>query len=314
MITTSYRLLLFILAFSPLAFGTSEHWSLMTVELIAGLSLCFCLTGLRLSGEKFYKVPGLFPLSALLLLIVLQVVPVPPELLKVLSPMSWETYRPVYELMGVEEWLPVSVNQKATIQEFLRIGSYVILYILTIQLLRSGTKIKKVLGYIVILAGIIAVIAILQQFSSDGKLYWFRPSPGGNPGGPWVNINQYSAYIEMICPLALGLFLFYRPPLSKEHSFRQRFVAFFTSPGSNLYFFYGILFLLLCSSVFISLCRGGIITILLSCLLFAVFASIRLRKFGRASFVLLPPILLTQWCQEASAITVEINSTMEFDR
>ncbi len=85
MVTTSYRLLLFILAFSPLAFGTSEHWSLMTVELIAGLSLCFCLIGLRLSGEKFYRVPGLFPLSALLLLILLQVVPIPVELLN-LSP------------------------------------------------------------------------------------------------------------------------------------------------------------------------------------------------------------------------------------
>ncbi len=82
----------------------------------------------------------------------------------------------------------------------------------------------------------------------------------------------------------MDCFFFIVRLLSKEYSFRQRFVAFFTSPGSNLYFFYGIIFLLLCSSVFISLCRGGIITILLSCLLFAVFASVRLRKFGRASF------------------------------
>ncbi len=284
MVTISYTLLLFLLAFSPLAFGTTEHWSLMTVELVAGVALCFCLIGLRLSGEKFYKVPGLFPLSVFLLLMLLQVIPIPVELLKIISPMSWEAYRPVYELMGDQEWLPISVNQKATIQEILRIGAYVLFYVLTVQLLRTGERIKKVLSFTVILAAIIAFLAILQQFSADGKLYWFRPSPGGNPGGPWVNINQYSAYIEMICPLALGLFLFYRPSLSRDHSVRQRFVTFFSSPGSNLYFFYGILFFLLCSSVFISLCRGGIITILLSCLLFAILASIRLRKFGRASF------------------------------
>ncbi len=284
MVTFSYRLLLFVLAFSPLAFGTSEHWSLMIVELIATAALCFGLIGLRLSGEQFYKVPGLFPLSLLLLFILLQAVPIPAALLKVISPMSWEMYRPVYELMGEKEWLPLSVNQKATIQEFLRLGSYILLYVLTVQLLRTAARIKNILNFIVILAGIIAFMAILQQFSSDGKLYWFRPSPGGNPGGPWVNINQYAAYIEMICPIALGLFLFHRPSIAKEHSFRQRFVAFFSSPGSNLYFFYGILFLLLCSSVVISLCRGGIITILLSCLLFAVYASIRLSKFGRASF------------------------------
>ncbi len=284
MVSTSFWLLLFLLAFSPLAFGTSEHWSIMTVELVVCGSLFLCLMGLRLSGKVFYRVPGLVPLFSLLLVMVLQAVPIPAELLKILSPMSWEAYRPVYELIGSNEWLSVSVNQKATIQELLRIGSYVLFYILTIQLLRTGERLKKVLSFVVILAGIIALIAILQQFSSGGKLYWFRPSPGGNPGGPWVNINQYSAYIEMICPLAIGLFLFYRSSVAREHSFRQRFVAFFTSPGSNLYFFYGIIFLLLCSSVFISLCRGGIITILLSCVLFALLASIRLRKFGKASF------------------------------
>ena len=198
--------------------------------------------------------------------------------------MSWEAYRPVYELLGEGEWLPVSVNQKATIQEVLRIGSYVLFYILTVQLLRIGFGDQKGACFVVVLAGIIAFIAILQQFSSGGKLYWFRPSPGGNPGGPWVNINQYAAYIEMLCPLALGLFLYYRPSTSHEYSFRQRLVSFFSSPGSNLYFFYGTIFLLLCSSVIISLCRGGIITILVSCVLFALLASIRLGKYGRASF------------------------------
>jgi len=284
MVTISYTLLLFLLAFSPLAFGTSEHWSLMTVELVAGTALCCCLLGLRFSGQRFYSVPGLLPLSLFLLLMVLQVIPMPVDILKLISPMSWETYRPLYDLMEGGGWLPVSVNQKATIQEFLRIGSYVLFYVLTIQVLRTGGRIKQVLSFTVILAGIIAFLAILQQFSAGGKLFWFRPSPGGNPGGPWVNINQYAAYIEMICPLALGLFLFYRPSVSRHSSVRQRIVTIFSSPGSNLYFFYGVLFFLLCSSVFISLCRGGIITILISSVLFAVLAGIRLRKFGRASF------------------------------
>ena len=283
MATISLRLLLFLLALAPLAFGTTEHWSLTSVELIVAVALVVCVIGLQVSGEPFYHVPGLFPLFAILLLILIQIVPVPVWLLKTISPMSWAAYRPAYDLMEIKGWLPISVNQKATIQEFLRIGSYILCYVLTIQLLRTAARIRKVLGFVVVLAGIIAFLAILQQFSANGKLYWFRPSPGGNPGGPWVNINQYSAYMEMICPLALGLFLFYRPSLSKESTFQQRFVAFFSSPGSNLYFFYGIIFLLLCSSVFISLCRGGIITILLSCVLFAIIASIRLHKFGRAS-------------------------------
>ncbi len=57
--------------------------------------------------------------------------------------MSWETYRPVYELMGAKEWLPVSVNQKATIQEFLRIGSYVIFYIVNDSAVEDWYKNKE---------------------------------------------------------------------------------------------------------------------------------------------------------------------------
>ncbi len=284
MTTASFRLFLFILVFAPLAFGTVEHWSLMTVEILTIVSFLVCLVGLRLAGASFYQVPGLLPLVLLLGVAAVQLVPMPPGLLEVISPMSWEAYRPVYELDGGDGWLPISVNQRATLQELLRFGSYALFYILTIQLLRDGGRIRKTLHLVALLASAIAFVAILQQFSSGGRIYWLRLAPGGSPGGPWVNINQYGAFIEAVCPLVLALFLFYRPPAGEDTSRRERFVSLFSSPKSNLHLFLGFSFVLLVFSVFVTLCRGGIITILASMILFALLAGYKRGSYSRATF------------------------------
>ena len=88
MTNASFRLFLFILAFAPLAFGTVEHWSMMTVQVLTGLSLLLCLVGLKREGEPFLKVPGLLPLCLLVGLMAGQLVPLPPGLVKLISPSS----------------------------------------------------------------------------------------------------------------------------------------------------------------------------------------------------------------------------------
>ena len=280
--TFSYRVFLFILIFAPLAFGSVEHWSMMTVEIGTAFGLLLCLFGLRLSGEPVLKVPGLLPLLLLLLLMLSQLAPLPPFLIKLISPHSWQAYWPTQELAGSQSWVPVSVNRKETLQEFFRYGSYVLFYVLTIQVLQDGMRIKKTLNMLALLVSVIAFFAILQQFSADGRIYWFRPAPGGHPGGPWININQFTAFIEALCPLVLALFLFYRPR-SDDSSVREKIVTFFSSPRSNLHLFLGFSFVLLVFSVFVSLCRGGIITIMASMVMFAVLAGHKRRNFGRSS-------------------------------
>src|SRR5210317_1031601 len=148
MTNSSFKLFLFILAFAPLAFGTVEHWSMTTVQVLTGLSLLLCLVGLKWEGEPLLKVPGLLPLCLLVGLMAGQLVPLPPGLVKLISPSSWEAYRPVYELSGGDFWMPISVNQKATLQELLRISTYALFYILTIQVLRRGVRINRTLIFV----------------------------------------------------------------------------------------------------------------------------------------------------------------------
>jgi O-antigen ligase/tetratricopeptide (TPR) repeat protein len=281
-------LLIFLaaLVFSPLAFGTVEHWSTTILELLVGVAACAHFTAVWFFRRENFKVPGIAPLLLLLCLMLLQIVPLPPALLKILSPHSYAVYAPVAGFFDQGQWLPLSLNQKATIQEFLRISSYALAFILTVQLLNNPVVLKKTINIVIFLAVAIAFGAILQDVSSPDKIFWFRPIPANShPFGPWINPNQFAGYIEMISPLSLALFLFYRPRVRSTETWREKIVSFFTQPESNRYFFYAFGTILLVLSVFVSLCRGGIISITLAGMVFLLLY--KSKKLQRSSFALL---------------------------
>ncbi|MGW8158688.1 MAG: O-antigen ligase family protein [Desulfoprunum sp.] len=276
------------LIFAPLAFGTVEHWSITTLELLVGAAALLYFGITWISRQQHLAVPGFLPLLLLLALMVVQIVPLPPAVLKVLSPHAFAAYVPVADLADQGRWLPISLNQKATIQELFRISSCAMAYILTIQLLNAPVPLKKTTNFVIFLAVGIAFLAILQQVSSPDRIYWFRTVPeNAHPFGPWVNPNQFAGYIEMISPLALALFLFYKPRIDSDQSWRERFVALFTQPEANRYFYYGFGSILLVLAVFVSLCRGGIISVTLACMAFIVLYGTKKQQRGRLTLMML---------------------------
>jgi hypothetical protein len=276
-----YVLFISTLVFAPLAFGTVEHWSVLTLELLVALAvLTFCLSLVR-SSRPLLSIPGLVPLLLLAGWMLLQMVPLPPFIVKVLSPEAYRIYEPVSGMLKGNPWIPLTVYQKGTMLESIRIISYILFYILTLQLLSNGERLKQTVKICAWLAVGIAVLAILQKFSSPDKIFWFRPAPAGSsPVGPWINRSQYCGYIEMVFPLVLALSLYYRPITSSEESLRRRIVAFFTMAGGNQHLLLGFGVVVLLVSVFISLCRGGIIAVSLSLFL---FFGIMARKRSRYS-------------------------------
>ena len=52
---------------------------------------------------------------------------------------------------------------------------------------------------------LLAILALVQFYSSPDMLYWFRPTPGAQAFGPFVDKNHYAALMELILPGALLL-------------------------------------------------------------------------------------------------------------
>jgi tetratricopeptide (TPR) repeat protein/O-antigen ligase len=280
-----YVLFICTLIFAPLAFGTVEQWSLLTVEvLIALAAIVYSIQLIKTSGS-FLHVPGFIPLLLLMGWMIFQLVPLPVILVKVLSPATYQVYKPIYDMLEGNRWMPLTVYQKGTVQECLRIVSYILFYILTIQLLSGAERLKQTVKICSWLAIGVAVLAILQKFSSPNKIYWFRSAPlDSSPIGPWINHSQYCGYIEAIGPVVLALLLYYWPVFSTNESLRKRIIAFFTMIGENFHIFLGIGVLIMASSVFISMSRGGIIALTFSLLFFFIILRKREPKYSNLFF------------------------------
>lgn len=280
-------LVLLALVFAPLAFGAAEHWSIVSFEILIGIAALAHFANTWFFRKKQLKVPGLFPLLLLLLFMLLQVVPLPPSLLKILSPAAFAAYSPIADLVDTGQWLPLTLHQKATIQEFFRISAYALIYILTVQLLNNPINLKKTVNLVIALAVGVAFVAIVQDVSSPEKIFWFREVPeNAHPFGPWINPNQFAGYMELISPVALGVFLFYKPRIRPDESWREKMVSLFSQPESNLYFYYGFASVLLVLAVFVSLCRGGIISITLSGIVFVLLYNRKELQRGRMALLL----------------------------
>lgn len=261
---------LFTLFVAPLAFGTAEAWSMATVEVLIGATTILFFLQNRKSPAIVVRSPAVLPLGLLIAWMAFQIIPLPPAMVHVIAPATYRIYEPILGVPGGSAWIPLTVSGKTSSLELLRISAYALFYILTVQFLSTGTRLTKTVRYVVFLAIVISFFAIIQKVTSPEKIYWFRQTPAhATATGPYVYHNHYAGFMEMLCPLALALFIYFRPTVSYEKTLRARIATFFAMPSSNLHFFLGFGVILILSSIFISLSRGGMISISLALLLFA---------------------------------------------
>ena len=295
---SAFTLFLFGLIFAPLAFGTTEQWSLVVLEMTTGAAFILFFVSVWSGKGDVLKVPGLLPIVLLLGLMSLQLLPLPASFVKFISPGAYEVYSPILSLSGDSDWISLSVDKRATLHEMLRVGTCCLMYILTVQLLSYPDKLRSATNIVVFLAAAIAFLAIVQNVSSPDKIYWMRRVPeNAQPFGPWVNPNQFAGYIELLCPLAFALFLFYKPRVSGYESLREKFVSFFTVPGIHFHFFLGFGMVLMVLSVFVSLCRGGILSVIVAGVVFILLVKWKFPGRGKTTFLFISVCILlaTSW-------------------
>jgi len=218
---------LFLLVFSPLAFGTVELWSRAIMEGLSFLALSLFFVDMAIHKRPFYRVAGIIPLLLLLAFMVFQMIPLQAVFIKWISPQTYSLYQDSLGLLGPIDRIPLSINQKAGLTEFFRYGSYVCFYILSIQLLSDKVFLKKTINTVVFFVTILAFLAILQHFTADGRIFWFKELFRGTPFGPYINRNHFAGLAGMTFPLVLAMFLFKKPHVNYT-GFRTRLGEFFS--------------------------------------------------------------------------------------
>ena len=83
-------------------------------------------------------------------------------------------------------------------------ATWLALFFLALQLLQRSAARHWFLRFALYFGAGLSVFATVQMFTSGGKIFWLFPS--GNTDfvmGPFLNRNQYAAFLEMILPIAL---------------------------------------------------------------------------------------------------------------
>ncbi|MBI5633661.1 MAG: O-antigen ligase family protein [Nitrospirae bacterium] len=263
--TTIFRIFLGTLIFCPLAFGTVETWSLLIMEsgVFSALALFFFFIKQQ-GGPAILKAPGMLPLAALLCYMLFQVIPLPPAMIEMISPATSALYRQSVWIADPGTWLTLSLYPKGTVSEFLRLSSYAGAYLLTTQFLSDNDRLRRTVGLLSVFAAALAFFSIIQHLLPNGKIYWVRElTQGGTPFGPYVNRNHFAGLMGMLFPIVMVHFLLTRPS-SREESLRKKVSDLLDRSLRNVHLLLGFGAVLIALSVFLSLSRGGILSLCVS--------------------------------------------------
>ena len=168
-----------LLAFDVLAIGGTIAWALVTVELSS--AALFILWAIHTSRAQHADIhwnwlyPGLFGLG----------------------------------LVGFMQYqLGLTSSPYLTKLELLKWAAYLLLFFLTIESVCSFHETPR-FGWLLILLGFfVSLFAIIQHFTSNGKLYWLIAlRQGGQLFGPYVNRDHFAGFVELTVPLGLSMLL-----------------------------------------------------------------------------------------------------------
>ncbi len=139
--------------------------------------------------------------------------------------------------------LHLSAYWYATWSKGLLWASYAGLFFLVVQVLSKPSRIS-VFGFFCVGYGfLLALFAIVQQFTSNGKIYWVISNRhGGWIYGPYVNHAHYAGLMEMLIPFPVVLAIAGRAG----------------RPARTFFLFAAVV---MCSTIFLSQSLGGMIAL-----------------------------------------------------
>ena len=180
-----------LLLFAPLAFGAVEIWAMTFLEVVTAILISIWTLRQARTGTLILTVNPVFvPMCAFAAVVLVQLVS------------------------------GASAYSHATSSAFMLYAAYACACFLITQTLTRTTQVRHIATALTAFGTCVALFAVLQSLSWNGKIYWLRtPRFGGWIYGPYVNHNHYAGLMEMLAPIPL-VFAF-----SKYAHGRKRWIA-----------------------------------------------------------------------------------------
>jgi len=177
--------LMLAVVFTALALGTVEAWSVALFELIIVILLLLWAAKAIVEKKLAAKLPSAaLPLAGLVGLGLIQSV-----------------------ALGGNATRSLSMDVEATRGAVAVIFFLLVSFLISANFFATRERLMKLANFLIVFGLVLAVFALVQHFTWEGRLFWFRPSPSAGMGGPFVNRNHFAGYMEMLVPMAVALTL-----------------------------------------------------------------------------------------------------------
>ena len=204
--------LIMLLVFAPLPLGSNRAWAWSILEsgLFLGVAVWAALRIARPVARPQALKQAQAPLLLLLLWVVytfVQAAPMPPGVLKILSPATYEMYS--YAGQSIHSGAgPISMDQGATLAEALKNSSYICAFFLTLTLARTPDRLR-VMALALVFVGLAEAVYGLFNTLSGIEYIWWNPKTAyrGFVTGTFINRNHFAGQMEMVIPIGLGLMM-----------------------------------------------------------------------------------------------------------
>jgi O-antigen ligase len=273
-----------LLLFTPLAFGTVEVWSIAVAELLVLFMGAVWFAQMIRDGRiQIDRTPFTVLILSFLTLMLFQMLPLPLNTIKLLSPAAYSVYSVAASALNLPvEWRTLSLDPVATREELLRVLTYAMLFWILLNRFREREQVERVIVTIIGVGFFLAVFAIIHKYSSNGKLYWIRETAqGGEPFGPYVNRNHFAGYMEIALPLTIGYILAQSPFRAARLAMRER-LRLWTSQSTSKSILLLFAAIFMGAALILTGSRGGLVSFAGSMVFFVVMAIMKRTARSRA--------------------------------
>ena len=287
-----------LLVFMPAAFGAVEPWSeMVTFALAAAMSVCLALRCCMPGGPRFVWTWNYVPLALFVLLAAVQLVPLPDELVRRISPQTVATKASL--LADVPEAsagrTTVSFYPYATPTTCGWRSSRRCVLVVVVNVCRHREQVKRLLLTIALIGSGFVVLALAQDISGADSIYWMVEIPSSEANsGSFVNHSHYSQFMNLSIGAALGLLLIHLEEIRRRQGrggSKRMAAKIFRSPRI---LWLAAMILLGGLTIFLSLSRNGVISLVAAAgftgLGLAAKSKLKLRGW---LLMVLPLVLLT---------------------
>jgi tetratricopeptide (TPR) repeat protein len=264
-------LLISLLAFMPLVFGAVEAWSEeVVIALVAAITVCFLL---KLIFEEYTHIVWSWvyiPVALFIIVAVFQIIPLPTPLVNAVSP---NTAAMKKELLGdlpnsevLLKSMTLSFYPNATKHDLRLVLAVAAVFFVVVNVYRQPVQIKRLLAAIAVIGGSIALIAFAQDILGNGRIYWRIPTGYDQAfSGTFVNHSHYGQYMNLSIGAALSLIFvkIYEAFSRKKVNASAVFEYLSSASAKSLWLLLGMI-ILGAATIFVSLTRGGMVSMLVA--------------------------------------------------